>query len=99
MVCELSVQCDLVYRFQKCALPEDTKDVDLKVCILKGINTFKKDYKLPSSKCSPWGTEVQPYPILRKKRVEFMHRREKQLPPMLTRPTILKPAIPSKKQP
>ena len=53
MVCELSMQCDLVYRFLKYALPEDAIDVDLKVCTLKGIHTFKKDYKSQSSNCSP----------------------------------------------
>ena len=29
----------------KCALPEDTIDVDLKVYTLKGIHMFRKDYK------------------------------------------------------
>ena len=42
MACELSTQCYLVYRFFKCALPEDTIDVDLKVYTLKGIHMFKK---------------------------------------------------------
>ena len=31
--------------FLKCALPEDTIDVDLKVHTLKGIHMFRKDYK------------------------------------------------------
>ena len=52
MACELSIQCDLVYGFLKCALPEDTIDVDLKVHTLKEIHTFKKDYKSQTSKCS-----------------------------------------------
>ena len=32
MACELLMQCDLIFGFLKCALPEDTIDVDLKVC-------------------------------------------------------------------
>ena len=39
------MQCDLMYGFLKCALQEDTIDVDLKVHTLKGIHTFRKDYK------------------------------------------------------
>ena len=66
------MQCGLVYGFFKCALPEDTIDVPLKVHTLKGIHTFRKDYKLQTAKCSPWGTEVQPYQSLKKKIVEFM---------------------------
>ena len=46
--------------------------MDLKVCTLKGIHTFRKDYKSQMTKCSPWETEVQTYPPLKKKVVEFM---------------------------
>ena len=73
MACKLSVQHDLVYRCLKYALPEDTIDVNH---TLKGIHTLKKDYKSQSTKCSPWGAEVQQYPSLRKKMVEFMHQRQ-----------------------
>ena len=45
MACELLMQCDFIYGFLKCALPADTMDVDLKVCTLKVIHTFRKDYK------------------------------------------------------
>ena len=47
MAYKLSMWSNLVYGFLKCALPEDTIDVDLKVYTLKGIHTFKKDYKSP----------------------------------------------------
>ena len=67
MVCELSIQCDHVYGCLICDLPEDTVYVDLKVCTLKAIHTFRKDYKLQTTKCSPWETEVQLYPSLKKK--------------------------------
>ena len=72
MVCELSMQCDLIYRFLKCALPVVTIDVDLMVHNLKEIHMFKKDYRFQTSKCNPWGADVHPYPSLKKKMVEFM---------------------------
>ena len=62
MACELAMQCNLEYGFLMCALPEDMIDVDQKVCTLKGIHTFKMDYKSQTSKCSPWGAEVKPTP-------------------------------------
>ena len=54
MACELAVQCNLMHSYLKCGLPEDTIDVDLKIHTLKGIHTFKKDYKSQTSECSPW---------------------------------------------
>ena len=60
MACKLSMQCNVVYGFLKCALPEDTIVVDLKFHTLKGIHTFKKDVKSQTTKCSLWGAEVQP---------------------------------------
>ena len=68
------MQCYLIFGFLKCAIPEDRMNVSLKVCIVKGIHTFKKDYKSQISKCSQWGAEVQTYPALRKKMTQFMHR-------------------------
>ena len=78
---KLARQCDLMYGFLTCALPEDMIDMDLKVYMMKGIHTFKKDYKSKNSKHSPWRAEVQPYPTLRKRMVEFMCSREKTTTP------------------
>ena len=97
MACELSMQCDLVFRFLKCVLPEDTIDVDLKVCTLKGIHTFRKDYKSQMTKCSPWRTKVQPYTSLKKKMVEFMQHQQTITAPFANRPYQAKPKITVKK--
>ena len=43
MACELLTPCILIFGILKCTLPEDTIDVDLKVHVLRGIHTFKKD--------------------------------------------------------
>ena len=88
MACKLAMQCNLIYGFLRCAIQEDMIDVHLKVCMLKGIHTFKKDYKSQTSRCSLWGAEVQPYPALRKKMVELMCKRQITTTPMLIRPTI-----------
>ena len=82
MACELLMQCDLISGFLKCALPKDTIDVDLKVQTLKGIHTFREDYKMQMTKCSPWRTIVQPYPSLKKKMMEFMRHWQIITPPI-----------------
>ena len=58
------MQCDLVYEFLKCALPEYTINVDLEVHTLKGIHTFRKVYKSQTTKHSPWGTRGPALPII-----------------------------------
>ena len=50
--------------------------MDLKVCTLWGIHTYKKDRSTQVLKCSPWGPEVKPYPFLQKKMAEFMKHRQ-----------------------
>ena len=78
MAGELETQCNLIFEFLKSDLPEDMINMDLKLCTLKGI---QKDYKSHTSMCSPWGAEVQPYPTLRKKMMEFMCRRQETTTP------------------
>ena len=75
MACELLMQCDLIIGILKCTLHGDTIDVDLKVHTLQGIHTYRKDRSMQVMKCSPWGPEVQPFPSLKKKMVEFMKHR------------------------
>ena len=72
MACEHTIQCDLAYGVMKCGLPEDTVDVDLKVCTLKGIHTFKRHYKSQKFRVQSMGSQRKPYPGLCRKMVEFM---------------------------
>ena len=64
MACELAANCNFLFSFFSCNLPEDTIDVELMVHTLVGIYTFKKDRNTQVIRCSPWGTEVKPFPSL-----------------------------------
>ena len=48
MVCEFALQCNLMYGFLKCALPEDTTDMNLKVHTLKGNSHIYKGLQVPN---------------------------------------------------
>ena len=61
MACDLEPTCNFLFGFSSCTLPEDTTDVDITVCTLKGIHTFRKDQSMHISRCSPWGIEVKPF--------------------------------------
>ena len=76
MACEVLTQCNLIFGILRCTLPQDTIDVDLKVCSLQGIHTYKKDRSIQVIKCSPCGANVQLFQILQKKMAEFMKHRQ-----------------------
>ena len=84
MACELTMQCDLIFEILKCTCLDDTIGVDLKVCTLREIHTFRKDRRT-QIKCSPWGTRVQLYLSLKKKMVEFMRCRQMIVTPFANR--------------
>ena len=76
MVFELLANCNLIFGILSCNLPRDTIYVDLKVHTLWGIHTYRKDRSTQVIKCSPWGTEVKPFPSLQKKMAKFLRCRQ-----------------------
>ena len=66
MACKLLMQCDLIFGILSCTLPQDTIDVDLKVCNLLGKQDDKRTEVHKSSNAALWGTEVKPLPIIEK---------------------------------
>ena len=68
-------QCNFLYCFFQCNLPEDTIDVEITVWTLKGIHTFRKDCSSQSSVWNPWGLQVKPLPLLLKKMEAYMEER------------------------
>ena len=76
MACNLAKNCNFLFGFFTCSLPEDTNDVDLMVCTLKGIHTFGKHRNTQMTKGSPWGTKVKPFLSLQKKMMEYLRQRQ-----------------------
>ena len=64
MACVFLTQHDLISGILNCTLPEDTIDMD------------KKDRSTQVIKCSPCGTEVQPFTSLKKKMAELVKCRQ-----------------------
>ena len=75
MACELSMQCDLIFgilnwtpwRHNRC-WPQSLHPI--------GNPYIQKRQKYTSHQMYPWGTQVQPFPSLKKKMVEFMKHRQ-----------------------
>ena len=82
MACDLELQCNFLYGFFTCNLPEDTVDVEYTICTLKGIHTFRRDCNIQASVCSPWGMLVRLFPSIRKKMKEYIKERQSILNPL-----------------
>ena len=90
MACNLAPQCKFLYGHFQFDIPEDTIDVEITVQTLKGIHNFRKDHTTQQKfTCSPWGSQVKPFPSLRKKMRDYMEERQNSLNPFL--PTQIYP--------
>ena len=76
MACDLAPNCNFLFGYFSCNLPEHTIDVDITIHTLKGIHTFREDHTTQISKCSPWGLEVRAFPSIGKKTRECMEKRQ-----------------------
>ena len=91
MACELAANCDFLFGFFSCNLPEDTIDVDLNVCSLWGNHTYKRDRNIQVIKCSPWGIKVNPFTSLQRKMMEYLSQRQIIANPFANRPYQARP--------
>ena len=64
MACVLTPQCNFLYGFFWCQLPEDTIDVEVKVITMKGIPMFRRECSTKIISCKPWTPNHCPYPSL-----------------------------------
>ena len=95
MVYDVEPQCNFLYRFFTCNLPEGTVDVKVTLCTLKGIHTFRKGHNTQASMCSPWGMQVRPFPSVRRKMKEYIEERQNILNPLVPNKEFHNRPVPS----
>ena len=81
-------QCNFLYGFFQCQLLEDTIDIEITVRTLKGIHTLKKDRSTMYHHCSPWGSQVHPFPSFMKKMEAHLVGKKKYCRPFLSYPYL-----------
>ena len=64
MACILCPECNFLHRYFRCQLPVGMVDVEVKVKMMQGIHTFRRDRASQVIKCNPWSTKLCPYPSL-----------------------------------
>ena len=68
--------CDFVFGFMRCDMPEDARDIDLRICMIRGIHAYKEDRDSHINKFRPWGSYVTPFASLKRKITNFIRCRE-----------------------
>ena len=60
----LRPKCNFLNGYFRCLLPLETVDVEVKVKMMRGIHTFRRDGTTQVIMCNPWSARLHPYPSL-----------------------------------
>ena len=72
VACILKPECNFLHRYFRCLLTLETVDVEVKVKMMRGIHTFRRDRTTQVISCNPWSTRLCPYPSLIRKMRTYM---------------------------
>ena len=72
MVCILKPECNFLHGYSRCLLPIETADVEVKIKTMRGIHMFRRDQTSQVISCSPWSTNLHPYPSLIRKMKTYL---------------------------
>ena len=64
VACTLRPEWNFINGYFRCHLPVEIVDVKVKVKMMQGIHTFRRDRTSQVIKCIPWSTRLHPYPSL-----------------------------------
>ena len=67
MACILQPECNFLHGFFRCQLPGEMVDVKVKITLMQGIHTFRRDRTCQIIRCNPWSTRLCPHPSLIRK--------------------------------
>ena len=56
-----------MHGYFRCLLPIETVDVEVKIKMMGGIHTFRRDWTTQVISWNPWSTRIHPYPSLIRK--------------------------------
>ena len=72
MACILKPKCNFLHRYFRCLLPLENVDVEVKVNMMQGIHTFRRDRTYQVILCNLWSTRLHPYPSLIRKMKTYL---------------------------
>ena len=72
MACIWQLECNFLYGFFRCHLPVETVEVEVRITLMQGTHTFRRDRTYQIIKCNPWSTRLHPHPAIIKKMKTYL---------------------------
>ena len=66
MACILRPECNFLNGYFRCLLPLETVDIEVKIKMMRGIHTFRRDRTTQFIKCNPWSKRSVLIPLIQK---------------------------------
>ena len=67
VACLLQPECNFLHGFFRCKLRVEVVDIEVKITSMQGMHIFRRDWTTQLIKCTPWSTNLHPYPTIIKK--------------------------------
>ena len=87
MACVLMPQCDFLYCYFWCQLPEDTINMEVTLGTMMGIHTFKRDHVGQIISCRPWSLPLHPHSSMAIKMRTYLELKDHIADPLHSNPT------------
>ena len=81
MACVPIPQCNFLYEYFQCQLPEDIMDVEITVRTMKEIHKFKRDHANQVISCRSWSSQLHPYQSLARKMRTYLELKDQEADP------------------
>ena len=72
IACICKPECNFLHGYFRCLLPIETMDVEVKIKIMRGIHTFRRDQTTQAISCISWSTRLCLYPSLIRKMKTYL---------------------------
>ena len=99
MACILMPECNFMHGYFRCLLWEETVDMEVKVKMMRGIHTLRRDCTTQVMSCKLWSPRLCPYPSLITKMQTYLELEGKLGNQLCTRTYQLSKTTPLQKAP
>ena len=94
MACILQPERNFLHGFFRCFLPMEMVDVEVRITLMQGTHTFRRDRTCQVIKYNPWSTRLCPHPTIIKKMKTYPELKGKLGPKLQSQSNQFRPPQP-----
>ena len=95
MACILQPKCNFLHGFFQCRLLVETVDIEVRITLMQGMHTFRRDRMCQLIKCNLWNTRLCPHPTIIKKMRTYLELEGKLGPKPQPQTNPFRPPLPN----